>query len=159
PEIEKLTDVGRWDRVPVVGKLLGALWGFVWELGLFKGDQLLSLMRDLLAARNIRTFKDLIIPGREGASDGMRRYRAHFIAADITRGRMLVLPDDMTEEEYGVAPDDLEVALAVRMSVSVPFFFRPVPRTGRNGVTSYVVDGGLITNFPIELLTSVRHAA
>jgi NTE family protein len=153
PEIARLTDVSGWaSSIPILGKPLSMAYGLVTELGAFKGDYFLNFMRELLAARKIRTFRDLIVDDSQDAKTTLKRYRAHFIAADITHGRMLVLPNDMSVEKYGVAPDDLDVALAVRMSVSVPFFFRPVQLQGKDGVTSYVVDGGLISNFPMQML-------
>ena len=60
---------------------------------------------------------------------------------------MVVLPTDAAK--YGVNPDDLDVSLAVRMSMSIPFFFYPVQQWG-----SYFVDGGLLSNYPLELFDS-----
>ncbi|XYH92770.1 patatin-like phospholipase family protein [Sorangium sp. So ce1128] len=149
PEIEKIADASRLSYIPVIGRPLGAILSLATRLGVYKGDFLLEFLRKKLLEKGVRTFRDLIAPGNEGEKDPRYRYRVHVIAADITRGRMLVLPDDVTVEHYGVAPDDLEVALAVRMSVSVPFVFRPVRLKGRNGVVSYIVDGGLLSNFPV----------
>ena len=60
---------------------------------------------------------------------------------------MVVLPTDAAK--YGVNPDDLDVSLAVRMSMSIPFFFYPVKQW-----SSYFVDGGLLSNYPLELFDS-----
>ena len=43
----------------------------------------------------------------------------------MTTHELLVLPQDATK--LGIEPDDLDVALAVRMSMSIPIFFEPVP--------------------------------
>ncbi len=43
------------------------------------------------------------------------------------------------------------MALAVRMSMSIPYFFTPVTVTNTLGPACYIVDGGLLSNFPIEL--------
>jgi len=44
------------------------------------------------------------------------------------------------------------VALAVRMSMSIPFFYEPVKlRNMKTGQTSYIVDGGILSNFPVWL--------
>jgi NTE family protein len=150
-EISEFSDLSPLSRVPLVGKPLDVVVGLLTELGMFRGDYLLGYLRGLLAKKNVRTFKDLVIPGKERETNPLERYRAHFVASDITHGRMLILPDDMSAEKYGVDPDDLEVALAVRMSMSVPFVFRPVELTGKNGVTSYIVDGGLLSNFPVRI--------
>ncbi len=79
------------------------------------------------------------------------RYRAQVIASDVTERRLLVLPRDAPK--LGVQnPDDLSVALAVRMSMSIPVFFEPVrfanPQTGREHL---IVDGGMLSNFPVWL--------
>ncbi|XXY48980.1 patatin-like phospholipase family protein [Sorangium sp. So ce269] len=151
PEFARVADRSRLDFIPVVGRPIAMAWGALAHVGMFTGDALLSLFREMLEAKRIRTFRDLIMPGCENERNPARRYRVHLIASDITRGRMLVLPDDINADLYGVEPDDLEVALAMRMSMSFPFVFRPVQRTGRNKVTSYIVDGGLLSNFPVHL--------
>jgi NTE family protein len=53
---------------------------------------------------------------------------------------------------YGLDPDEQSVADAVRASMSIPFFFRPVTLTGAGGLTSTLVDGGIVSNFPIDSL-------
>jgi NTE family protein len=82
-----------------------------------------------------------------------RRHRLQVIASDVTHRRMLVLPDDA--DDLGVDPDDLEIAYAVRMSMSIPVFFEPVvhenPRTGEEHL---IVDGGMLSNFPVWLFDS-----
>jgi NTE family protein len=60
---------------------------------------------------------------------------------------MLRLPDDIAG--YGQRPDDLPVADAVRMSMSIPLFYEPVVLKDGQGRSSYVVDGGLLSNFPV----------
>jgi predicted acylesterase/phospholipase RssA len=99
-------------------------------------------MRELLAAKGVQTFRDLIRP--EAAQDPRYRYKARVVTSDISRGRMVVLPTDASA--YGLDPDEMHVSLAVRMSMSIPFFFFPVRLK-----KSYLVDGGLLSNFPLEL--------
>jgi NTE family protein len=41
---------------------------------------------------------------------------------------------------------------AVRASMSIPFLFHPVSLTSATGLTSTLVDGGLLSNFPIDSL-------
>jgi NTE family protein len=130
-------------RIPYVGALVDEIF----NKGLYKGDVFLNLMRDLLAKKGIHTFRDLIRP--EFADDDRYRFKVRVVASDISRGRMLVLPQDININDYGIAPEDLEVALAVRMSMSIPFFFEPVKLKD-----SYIVDGGLLSNFPVELFDS-----
>lgn len=138
-------DPPKWASVPFIGPALA----LAFTKGLYKGDRLEEWMRSLLAARRVRTFADLIIPGEP---DERFRFKLQVIAADISRGRMLVLPQDMAQ--YGVRPEEVDVARAVRMSASLPFFYRPVVQyypTPDGGFASYIVDGGLLSNFPVWL--------
>lgn len=112
-------------------------WLFVyWRLGLYKGDELECWIAEKLAARGVRTFGDL-------APDALR-----IIASDLTNGRLLILPDDLPK--YGIDPRTFPVARAIRMSCSLPFFFEPVKLRDRVG-TNIVVDGGVLSNFPMWL--------
>ncbi|WP_437741130.1 patatin-like phospholipase family protein [Sorangium sp. So ce1504] len=158
PEIARLVDTTWLSRIPVIGKPLDITVGLLTELGAYRGDYFLQYLQGLLLDKGISTSKDIIVKGRERETNPLLRYRAHFVASDITRGTVLVLPGDIDAERYGVEPDDLEVALAVRMSMSVPFFFRPVRLRGTNGVNSYIVDGGLLSNFPVEVFDELHWA-
>ncbi|WLR56375.1 patatin-like phospholipase family protein [Mesobacillus subterraneus] len=112
-------------------------WLFVyWRLGLYKGDELECWIAEILTARGLRTFGDL-------APDALR-----VIASDLTNGRLLILPDDLPK--YGVDPRTFPVARAIRMSCSLPFFFEPVKLRDRVG-NNIVVDGGVLSNFPMWL--------
>ena len=92
-----------------------------------------------------RTFGDL---GRDGRTLKM-------IAADITRREMLVLPDALpsyrlAEEDGPIDSDGFEVAAAVRMSMSIPYFFQPIRLIHHEtGEPSTIVDGGVLSNFPV----------
>jgi NTE family protein len=76
------------------------------------------------------------------------------IASDVTEGRMLVLPDDIShyQDENGtpLQPEELPLARAVRMSMSFPYFFEPVTLY-KGGRPHLIVDGGLLSNFPVFL--------
>jgi NTE family protein len=82
------------------------------------------------------------------------RFRLRVIASDVTEGRMLVLPDDITlytdKDGKPYTKEDLPIAKAVRMSMSFPYFFEPV-ELYRNNRVHYIVDGGLLSNFPVFL--------
>ncbi|HYA99499.1 MAG TPA: patatin-like phospholipase family protein [Ktedonobacteraceae bacterium] len=121
--------------------------------GLHTGSYIQSFMREkLLAAKPkpISTFGDLIVPGREEEpKDSMHRYRLTVVASDISQGLLLRLPQDMLK--FGQDPDKLEVALAVRMSASIPFFFLPMKQRRQDGKNDLVVDGALLSNFPVGI--------
>ncbi len=132
------------DRIPVIGKPMS----LVKEHGVYEGRCLAERMRVLLAARGVLRFGDLATSAR-GSSPAFD-HRVQVIVSDLTERSLLVLPRDA--EKIGIDPDELDVALAVRMSASIPLFFEPVrflnPRTGRQHV---LVDGGLLSNFPVWL--------
>lgn len=129
--------------VPFVGDALSLLF----LKGIYAGDFFEAWLGDLLAKKGVRTFADLIID--EYKDDPKYRYKLQVIASDITNGKLLVLPNDA--REYGVAPDEMSVAKAVRMSMSIPYFYRPAVMRDVRG-KSYVVDGGVLSNFPVWLL-------
>ncbi|HEU5380083.1 MAG TPA: patatin-like phospholipase family protein [Ktedonobacteraceae bacterium] len=118
--------------------------------GLHTGNALEAFIRELLKAKGKKTFGDLLVPGQEDAPKSSRfRYRLVVIASDITNGQMLRLPQDLVA--YGQDPDALDIALAVRMSASIPFVFQPILQRDNAGRLYRVVDGGLLSNFPVGI--------
>ncbi len=112
-------------------------------------------IRGLLQKKKVETFKDLIL--EEYKNDERYRFKLRVIASDITLGRMLVLPQDIAD--FGIRPEDLNVALAVRMSMSIPFFYEPIKlRNMKTNEESYIVDGGLLSNFPVWLFDTEGNA-
>lgn len=107
-----------------------------WRLGLYKGEKLEKWIEEKLKSKGIHTFADL-------PPQSLR-----VIASDLTNGKILVLPDDLPN--YGISPGQFSVAKAVRMSCSLPYFFEPVKIKSAGG-TMVVVDGGVLSNFPIWL--------
>jgi NTE family protein len=85
------------------------------------------------------------------------KYRLHVIGSDVTSGQMLILPDALPnyQDKKGnpFDKDSFPVVDAVRMSMSYPFLFSPVTLY-KDGQPYYVVDGGLLSNFPIWLFDS-----
>jgi NTE family protein len=148
----RLRDKDWLDRIPLVGAGVSILR----DHGIYEGEAFLEAMRALLAAKGVRTFGDLADPAHPG--DPLLGYRAQVVVSDLTEKRLLVLPQDAAK--LGVAPDELEVALAVRASMSIPVFFEPVrftnPRTGR---VHLLVDGGMLSNFPVWLFDEERRAS
>ena len=88
---------------------------------------------------------------------GAARFRLRVIASDVSQGRMLVLPQDIAgfEDAQGnpLRPEELRIVDAVRMSMSFPFFFDPV-KLYRDDREHLIVDGGLLSNYPIWLFDS-----
>jgi NTE family protein len=120
---------------------VGDIAQFFSSRGMHSGKYFLGWIRDLLAAKGKTKFGDL---RDRNATDPKRTYALRVIASDLSARSMLVLPQDA--EQLGTAPDELEIAEAIRMSMSIPIFFEPVSLNGHQ-----IVDGGLLSNFPIWL--------
>jgi NTE family protein len=90
-----------------------------------------------------------------GPGDGGLSHRLQVIASDVSAQRMLVLPRD-APSHLGTDPDELEIAKAVRMSMSIPIFFDAVvyANPGDDRDEHVIVDGGLLSNFPVWLFDS-----
>ncbi|GER66153.1 hypothetical protein BpJC7_05140 [Weizmannia acidilactici] len=110
-----------------------------WRLGLYRGAEFEEWLEKKLAAKGVYTFKD--VP--EGS--------LYFMASDLSHNRLVVLPDDL--ENYGIPPQTFPVARAIRMSCSIPYFFEPVRLRSLEG-TSIIVDGGVLSNFPMWLFVN-----
>ncbi|KKI92997.1 hypothetical protein WQ54_05660 [Bacillus sp. SA1-12] len=107
-----------------------------WNLGLYKGAKLEEWIISKLKKKGITTFADI-------PSGSLR-----IVASDLTNGRLIVLPDDL--HKYGINPESFSVGRAVRMSCSLPYFFEPVRLASSTG-SNIIVDGGVLSNFPIWL--------
>jgi NTE family protein len=138
-----------WEHnVPLVGT--GA--SIVFRQGIHDGSAFLKWFEELLRRKRKHRFRDLRHP--DHPDHETYGYRVQVIVSDLTTRQLLVLPRD-AKEALGVEPDELEVAWAVRMSMSIPIFFEPVrwkhPATGKEHV---LVDGGMLSNFPVWLFDS-----
>jgi NTE family protein len=140
-------DEGLLDRLGLVGK--GLSIGF--EYGIYEGEFFENWLDKLLRAKEKAVFGDIIMPDYdEGKSEEKYKYKLQVIAADISDRRLLVLPGDL--KALGFDPERFSISRAVRMSMSIPFFFEPVKLTDGTGRTHYIVDGGVLSNYPIWLL-------
>lgn len=120
--------------------------------GAYEGDYIHAYVRKELAALGVHTFADLrrTDPGDDASLPLERRYRLVVMATDVTNGRLLRLPWDYGL--LGLDPDEQLVADAVRASVSIPLYFEPVVvRDELTGQHVTLVDGGVLSNFPIEI--------
>jgi NTE family protein len=131
----------------------GEMLQFFKSRGMHSGDFFLNWMRERLQAKRITKFGQLRNPQ---PSNDNRNYRLQVIASDLTARRMLVLPRDA--DRLGIDPDELEIAQAVRMSMSIPVFFEPVLFNHRQtGHEHVIVDGGMLSNYPIWLFDCPDH--
>lgn len=143
----KFQDKGFIDRFGHIGQGLSLLF----EKGIYEGDYLRAWLAQQLDSLGVRTFRDLRLPDDpESALPESRRYKLVVMTSDVSRGQLVRLPWDYPE--YGLAADDQLVADAVRASMSIPFFFEPVKlRHTELGMGCYLVDGGALSNFPIDV--------
>lgn len=139
----KFPDAGPIERVP----LLGPFWAILEGHGVYKGDYAHDFVAEQLKSLGVETFGDLRLDDDQIPEE--RRYRLVVTATDVTRGQLVRLPWDY-RGVYGLDPDEQSVADAVRASMSIPFLFRPVTLTSAAGLESTLVDGGLLSNYPID---------
>lgn len=125
---------------------MGKIINIIFKYGMYKGDYFELWMEDLLKKKGITTFGQLITEYPEEKY----KYKLQIIATDITNRRLLIIPRDL--KYYGFDPDQFSIARAVRMSMSIPLFFKPVRITDNNGKEHIIVDGGVLSNYPIWLL-------
>jgi NTE family protein len=141
----KFTDPGGLERVPLLGPSFAVLRG----TGMYKGDYARDWVASQLKNLGVTTFGDLAIDDDNLPPE--QRYKLVVTVADVTTGQLVRFPWDY-RRVYGLDPDEQPVADAVRASMSIPFFFRPVTLRSTSGLTSTLVDGGLLSNFPIDSL-------
>jgi NTE family protein len=136
------TDFTRFEDWGPGGEILGGAINLALHHGLAHGRAFHDWFRDQV---DNQTFGDIEDAGRT----------LKLIATDITRREMLVLPDALSsyrvsKNEPPIEPKRFPVADAVRMSMSIPYFFQPVELIhNETGRPSTIVDGGVLSNFPV----------
>jgi NTE family protein len=140
----RFRDDTRLDHLSVLGKGL-SLW---LEHGIYPGDYFHGWIREQLAGLGVGQFADLhsADPGSSLAPD--EQYKLVVMTSDVSRGRLLRLPWDYTAD--GIDARLQMVADAVRASMSIPFFYRPVTLEIPKAAPSVLVDGGMLSNFPVD---------
>ncbi|MDT5256594.1 MAG: hypothetical protein QOD10_1674 [Mycobacterium sp.] len=126
---------------------LGAAWGLVRDTSMYRGDAAYDWIRSELKNLGVTSFGDLVVDGDHLVAGP--HYKLVVTVADLTAAQLVRLPWDYPRL-YGLDPDEQLVADAVRASMAIPFFYRPVKLTGASGSTSTLVDGGVLSNFPID---------
>ena len=134
------------DRLGLPGMMLSTAL----NLGVYKADNFEQWLFGLLARKRKTLFGDIRHSDRTSVSKPEWRMQA--IASDVTDREMLVLPRDLVK--YGIDPDSFSIARAVRMSISIPLFYEPCILRSKTGQEHLIVDGGLLSNYPLWLLDS-----
>ncbi len=146
-DYSRFQDESLLDQVPFIGKPLSLLF----ERGVYEGKYAYSWLQGLLERQGVRTFADLPYgdPDNLLTQDG-QHFRLVVMTSDVSRGCLRRLPWDYGC--YGCPPGEQAVADAVRASMSIPFFFEPVLlRDRETGKDSTLVDGGMLSNFPVDV--------
>lgn len=146
-DYRRFADRSLLDRVPIGGPLLS----LVTDDGVFEGDHLREWLGNLLVDEcGVESFGDLAIDDPDSSLPPEHRFRLVVTATDVTRGELVYFPWDY-EGTYGLDPANQLVVDAVRASMSIPFFYEPAKLVASDGTTSTLVDGGVLSNFPIDL--------
>jgi NTE family protein len=154
------------------------------DLGLNPGDNFTQWLAGILKQNGIATTRDLYghfgkIPAglkiRQGINRDIQGLSPRFavISADLTTETKVEFPKMRTL--YWKNPDEINPALFVRASMSVPYFFTPlvvsnipqgsdavknwnelVKYTGPIPAEVHFVDGGIMSNFPIDIFHKVN---
>lgn len=119
---------------------LGKAVSILLTLGIYGTEYLEQWIGQLLEKKGMAHFGDVEKRGRI----------LKITASDLTERRLLILPDDL--ERFGIDAASFPIAKAIRMSVSIPVFFEPYRLRDRQGQIHLIVDGGLLSNYPVWLL-------
>ncbi len=142
--LEKRIDRALLDRM-VSHPAYARVFSFVECGGLYAGEVFLNWLHEKLAVKGITARDTFRTFGQKTGSD------LTVVASDTTDMEMLVLNDRTAPE--------VPIANAVRMSMSIPLVYQEVlwqpewgTYMGRKKAGNVVVDGGLLSNFPIRLI-------
>ena len=148
PELlESRFDAALLDRL-IENRIFARLFSFNECGGFYSGRTFLGWIREKLAAKNIAGDDTLETFAAKTGAD------LSLVVSDTTDVEMLVL-------NHRTAPG-VPVANAVRMSMSIPFVWQEVvwqeewgTYLGRPKTGNIIVDGGVLSNFPIRLIATV----
>jgi NTE family protein len=140
------------DKFGVIGKGVSLFRSF----GIYNCDYIENFIGELLARKGKMVFGDLPkwTPNGQNCGKCRRLYNLCVTATDLTTGQLLVLPDDLVR--FGIDPASFSIARAVKISASFPLFFEPARLKDGGGKTHYLVDGGMLSNFPAFILDDGR---
>ena len=150
-EVMRKVDYSRFQDAKGVSRLgvPGKAASLVFRKGIYEGDYLTSWLGEQLGEQGVASFGDL--PRADSSSTGElddTDYRLVVMASDVTSGCIRRLPWDL-RKVWGADPAEFPVVDAVRASMSIPFFYRPASFRWADRSTTWMVDGGMLSNFPV----------
>jgi NTE family protein len=149
-EIMHGVDYTRFQDGPLWMELfLGRAVSLLFEHGIYDGTYLKEWLGAQLEKLGADTFADLPYEDPQRPPDPAHAYRLVVMTSDISQGRLRRLPWEYGH--YGLAHAEQRVADAVRASMSIPFFYKPARLKDIEGRDCWLVDGGMLSNFPIDV--------
>ncbi|HHZ18666.1 MAG TPA: hypothetical protein GX390_05205 [Acholeplasmataceae bacterium] len=104
-------------------------------IGIYSLQDFENYMQTLAQAKNKTKFLDV----KHGED-----YLLKMVATEWVTKRKVIIPDDL--KYFNINPDSFPIAKAATMSASIPIFYRYYP------IDKYrFLDGGIVSNFPIDL--------
>ena len=140
----------KFEDYPPGGRIVGGLPNLFRKHGMAHGEVFRQWLDDQL---DHKTFAAVKAPNGTDS-------RLKVVAVDVTNSQLLVLPDDLPRyrlpgSKTAIDPDAFPISSAVRMSMSIPYFFEPVLLvrdqvrcTGRGGTD--LLDGALVDRLDVE---------
>lgn len=150
-EVMRQIDYSRFQDARGISRLgvPGKAASLVFRKGIYEGDYLTTWLGGQLKEQGVEGFGDL--PRADSKSTGELEdtdYRLVVMASDVTAGCIRRLPWDL-RKVWGADPAEFPVVDAVRASMSIPFFYRPASFRWTDKSTTWMVDGGMLSNFPV----------
>lgn len=175
--LQPLLDKAGWGKLGF--HYLQARRGFVENLGFNPGDAFLKWLKTTLNGYGVETTSDLM--ERMGhRPEGLKRREGEEVSEDLSKARLAMIAAEVLTETKVEFPkmadlfwddyEELNPALYVRASMSVPYFFHPfrvkdIPQgpeaekkwdekasyRGSLPEKAMFIDGGIMSNFPVDV--------
>ncbi len=129
--------------------LPGQALSVVLKTGIYEGTYLKRWLADQLAPHGVTTWTDLKLVDPGSTLPAERQYKLVVMTSDVSNGALRALPWDYLS--LGIDANSTNVVDAVRASMSIPFFYEPVRLKRKGQPTTWFVDGGMLSNFPIAV--------
>ncbi|WP_291296803.1 alpha-xenorhabdolysin family binary toxin subunit A [Elioraea sp.] len=173
--IGDLTDLGDGDHLTLPAKAIEALKNLFGTSGtrgrgLYRGEKLLAWIQAMVARRVAEAGPVLAGRGADAVSfwNALQQKKGAITFAELARLAVLApelhirhlaftgtnFTDQCIEVFSAVDTPDMPIALAVRISASLPWFFRSVKYQGKE-----YIDGGLLENFPMWIFDAEAYRA
>ena len=139
-DFSSLLTKDKLQSIPILGKPLG----FLFESGIYTTSGIEKELNRLFKAKGKEFFKDILL----GNISKLR-----LTSSDLSTFKQLVLPIGLKNNNFTDKPYDFSIAKAACMSLAVPYRFKPILLKDKNKVSHVICDGGLISNFPLDIFT------